>query len=113
MSESGKAANGMTRVAAVSDVPPNRLLQVDVGAEHKICLANADGRIYAFRDNCTHRDFPLSAGTIDNGSIECVWHGARFDIATGKALRLPAIKPVQTYEVHIDGDDILIELTDD
>jgi 3-phenylpropionate/trans-cinnamate dioxygenase ferredoxin component len=96
------------RLASLADVPPNTLLSVDVG-EFKVCLANADGRIYAFRDNCSHRDFPMSAGTIHGGAtIECAWHGARFDMATGKAIRLPAIKPIQTYEVTLDGDDILV-----
>ncbi len=96
------------RLASVTDVPPNTLLSVDVG-EFKVCLANADGRIYAFRDNCSHRDFPMSAGAIHGGAtIECAWHGGRFDMATGKAIRLPAIKPIQTYEVTLDGDDILV-----
>jgi 3-phenylpropionate/trans-cinnamate dioxygenase ferredoxin subunit len=98
------------RLASLSDVPPNTLLSVDVG-EFKVCLANADGKIYAFRDNCSHRDFPMSAGSIHGGAtIECAWHGARFDMATGKAIRLPAIKPLQTYEVTVEGDDILVAL---
>jgi 3-phenylpropionate/trans-cinnamate dioxygenase ferredoxin subunit len=51
----------------------------------------------------------MSAGSIHGGAtIECAWHGARFDMATGKAIRLPAIKPLKTYEVTIDGDDILV-----
>jgi 3-phenylpropionate/trans-cinnamate dioxygenase ferredoxin component len=105
------AAGGWVRVAAEADVPPNTLLHVDVG-EEKVCLANADGQIYAFRDNCSHRDFPLSAGTIDNGTVECTWHGARFDMASGRATQLPAIKPIRTYEVRVDDGDILIDLGD-
>ncbi len=100
--------NEPQRLASLADVPPNTLLSVEVG-EFKVCLANADGRIYAFRDNCSHRDFPMSAGSIHGGAtIECAWHGGRFDMATGKAIRLPAIKPIQTYEVTLDGDDILV-----
>jgi 3-phenylpropionate/trans-cinnamate dioxygenase ferredoxin component len=96
------------RLASLADVPPNTLLSVEVDGRN-VCLANADGRIYAFRDNCSHKDFPMSAGSIHGGAtIECAWHGARFDMATGKAIRLPAIKPIQTYEVTLDGDDILV-----
>jgi nitrite reductase/ring-hydroxylating ferredoxin subunit len=98
----------LRRLASLQDVPPNSMLSVDVDGL-KICLANADGRIYAFGDNCTHKDFPMSAGSIHGGAtIECAWHGARFDMPTGKAIRLPAIKPLRTYEVTIDGDDILV-----
>jgi 3-phenylpropionate/trans-cinnamate dioxygenase ferredoxin component len=105
----GDATEGYVRVASLEDVPPNTLLHVDVGDE-RVCLANADGQIYAFRDNCTHRDFPLSAGTIEDGTVECTWHGARFDMATGRATQLPAIKPVRTYEVRVDDGEILIAL---
>jgi 3-phenylpropionate/trans-cinnamate dioxygenase ferredoxin component len=105
------AAAGFVRVAGEADLPPNTLLQVEVG-EVKVCLANADGTIYAFKDNCSHRDFPLSAGAIDDGKVECAWHGARFDMASGRATQLPAIKPIRTYEVRVEGGDILIALGD-
>lgn len=95
------------RVAAVEEVPPNTLLSVEVD-DIRVCLAHADGRIYAFRDNCSHKDFPLSAGALDDGQIECAWHGARFDMETGRAVRLPAIKPVTTYEVKIEDGEIFI-----
>ncbi|HSJ33238.1 MAG TPA: non-heme iron oxygenase ferredoxin subunit [Longimicrobiales bacterium] len=109
MSAQEKAADGFVRVAAEADVPPNSLLSVELdGLDYKVCLAHADGRIYAFRDNCTHRDFPLSAGEIDDGTIECVWHGARFDMASGRATRLPAIKPVRTYPVRVEDGEIFI-----
>jgi len=97
------------RVASLSELPPNTLLSVDVEGA-KVCLAHADDTVYAFRDNCTHKEFPLSAGALEDGQVECAWHGARFDMKTGRALRLPAIKPVTTYEVRIEGDDILIAL---
>ena len=100
---------GYVRVAHVADLPPNSLIAVEVG-DVKICIANADGKIYAFQDNCTHRDFPLSAGTIDDGTIECVWHGARFDMASGRATRLPAIKPIRTYDVRVENGDILVAI---
>lgn len=95
------------RVASLSDVPPNTLLGVEVDGM-RICLAHADGRIYAFRDNCTHKEFPLSAGTLVDGQVECAWHGARFALATGRAVRLPAVKPVATYEVRIEDGEILV-----
>jgi 3-phenylpropionate/trans-cinnamate dioxygenase ferredoxin component len=104
-------AGDFVRVAAEADVPPNTLLHVDVGDE-RICLANADGHIYAFRDNCSHRDFPLSAGTIIDGKVECTWHGAHFDMATGRATRLPAIKPIRTYEVRVEDGAILVAVGD-
>ncbi len=95
------------RVAALDEVPPGALLGVEVG-EERICLANVDGTIYALADNCSHQEFPLSAGILEEDQLECAWHGARFDVTDGRALCLPAIRPVKTYEVRVEDGDILV-----
>lgn len=110
MNEAGPQA-GFVRVADEAEVPPNTLLHVEVGDE-MICLANADGRIYAFRDNCSHRDFPLSSGQIIDNTVECAWHGGRFDMATGRATQLPAIKPIRTYPVHLEDGGIFVSVSE-
>jgi 3-phenylpropionate/trans-cinnamate dioxygenase ferredoxin component len=111
MSVAEQPAAGFVRVAALADVPPNTLLHVELEG-HMVCLANADGHIYAFRDNCSHRDFPLSQGEIEDGTVTCAWHGASFEMKSGRATRLPAVKPVRTYEVRVEDDEILIDLSD-
>ena len=95
------------RVATLEEVPPGTLLGVEVG-EDRICLANVDGEIYALADNCTHQEFPLSAGLLEEDQLECAWHGARFDVTTGRALCLPAIRPVRTYDVRVEEGAILV-----
>jgi 3-phenylpropionate/trans-cinnamate dioxygenase ferredoxin subunit len=95
------------RVASLSELPPGTLKGVQIG-DVGICLANADGTIYAFRDNCSHKDFPLHLGELEGTRLTCEWHGAQFDITSGKAVRIPAIKPIRTFEVKVDGDDILV-----
>jgi 3-phenylpropionate/trans-cinnamate dioxygenase ferredoxin subunit len=35
-------------------------------------------------------------------------HGARFDLETGRVRSLPAVFPVTTYEVKVEGDDIYV-----
>jgi 3-phenylpropionate/trans-cinnamate dioxygenase ferredoxin component len=109
MSAPNTPAARFVRAASAADVPPNTLLHVELDG-HNVCLANADGRIYAFRDNCSHRDFPLSSGAISDGTVECSWHGARFDMATGRALRLPAVKPIRTYDVRLEDGEIMVAL---
>jgi 3-phenylpropionate/trans-cinnamate dioxygenase ferredoxin subunit len=100
---------GYTRVASLADLPTGQLLGVEVEG-HRICLVNCDDEIYALQDNCSHKDFPLSAGALEDCRLECAWHGAKFDVQSGRALSLPAIKPVRTYNVRIDGGDILVQL---
>lgn len=66
-----------------------------------IVVFNLDGTLYALEDRCSHEDFELSAGQVDaaGGSVECVLHGARFDIREGRALCAPAYEPVAKFPV--------------
>jgi nitrite reductase/ring-hydroxylating ferredoxin subunit len=102
---------GAVLAATVEDLPPGTLLGVEV-AGRRICLAHAESGIYAFQDNCTHKDFPLSAGELVDDTVECAWHGAQFDVESGRALCLPAIKPVKTYEVVVQGGQIYVVIED-
>lgn len=99
------------KVAEVGDLEPGRALEVHANGT-SICLAvTAEGALYALRNNCSHKDFPLTDGEVEDGTIECAWHGARFDLASGQPLSLPAIRPVKTYEVRVEGDDILVDVS--
>lgn len=100
-------AETFVRVAALEDIPPGQLLSVEVEGA-RICLANTEGEVYAIQDNCSHRDFPLSTGDLEGHEVECSWHGARFDVRTGRALCLPAIRPVKTYEVKVESGEIYV-----
>lgn len=97
------------RVASLADLPPGTLLNVEVEGR-SVCLANADGVVYALGDNCSHKDHPLHTGALEGDRLECAWHGAQFDVRSGRAVRLPAVKPVDVYEVRIEGDDIHVSL---
>jgi nitrite reductase/ring-hydroxylating ferredoxin subunit len=98
------------RVAALTELPPGSLKGARIG-DRAVCLANVDGTVYAFQDNCTHKDFPLHSGALEGTRLECAWHGAQFDLAQGgRAVRLPAVKPIRMHDVRIEGDDILVAL---
>lgn len=100
---------GFTRVAALADVAPGTALRIEVDGV-ALCLVNTEGAVYALRDNCSHKDFPLSEGEVLGHRLTCAWHGAAFDVASGRALSLPAIKPVDVYDVEVDGDDVWVRL---
>jgi 3-phenylpropionate/trans-cinnamate dioxygenase ferredoxin component len=95
-------------VAKKSEIPPGTSKEVAVDGS-AIMLCNVDGNIFAIEDVCTHDGGQLDQGTLDGYQIECPRHGARFDVRTGDALTLPAILPVQTYTVRVEGDDIYLD----
>ena len=82
-------------------------------AGRRIALARVDGEVYAFADNCSHRDFPLSVGEVDAESctVTCEWHGAAFDIRTGEPACGPAFRPIAVYPARLDGDHVLVDLS--
>ena len=101
--------SGFVTVARLSDVPENALVPVEVDGV-KIVLANSRGTVHALHDECSHEEFPLSDGEIAGNQVTCLLHGARFDLETGAAKALPAVKPVKVYECRIEGDEIQVRL---
>jgi 3-phenylpropionate/trans-cinnamate dioxygenase ferredoxin subunit len=71
------------------------------------------GEIKALDDKCSHGEISLSEGFVDNETIECWAHGAKFSLDTGEALTLPAFEPVAVYEVLVENGDIFLELPAD
>ncbi len=97
------------KAAHVSDIAPGQVKVVEVEDED-VVLCNVDGEIYAIANVCTHDDGPLGQGHLHGDQIECPRHGARFNVRTGDALTLPAVVPIPTFEVKIEGDDIFVDV---
>ena len=103
---------GWVKVASVGAIPRRGLEHVEVDGEQIVIVATGDGAYYALKDRCSHEDYPLSDGELleDGERLECIYHGAKFDVKSGRAVALPAIRPVKTYDVKVEGDDLLIDL---
>jgi nitrite reductase/ring-hydroxylating ferredoxin subunit len=97
------------RVAAVTDLAPGKCMAVQAGGQ-TIALFNVGGTLYAIGDTCTHRGGPLSEGTIEGTTVICPWHGACFDLGSGKNLTPPAPGPVPAYRVRVEGTDVQVEI---
>ena len=98
-----------TKVTKTDDIEPGKVKVYEV-ASKKIAICNVDGTFYAIDDICTHDGGPLDQGELLDGQIECPRHGALFDVKTGRALTLPAVAPVKSYAVQVDGGDIKVEV---
>jgi nitrite reductase/ring-hydroxylating ferredoxin subunit len=65
----------------------------------EILIANIDGKSYALNDRCSHMNALLSMGNLANDNIiTCPFHGARFDIISGKKVKEPVLTPSQEME---------------
>lgn len=71
-----------------------------------------DGNFYAVEVWCSHQKVSLINGDVEDYELMCPLHGACFDLRTGNHLSLPAVKPIASYPVKVEGDVILVELAD-
>jgi 3-phenylpropionate/trans-cinnamate dioxygenase ferredoxin subunit len=99
------------RVCSVADVPDGGALHVDVG-DTPVAIVRTEGEFFAIHDVCSHADVPLSEGDVEGCTLECWLHGSRFDLRTGQPIGLPATVPVPVYAVKVEGDDVLVSLSD-
>ena len=103
----GRAA--FVDVAASSEVSEGELFGAVLPDGTSICLFNDGGEIGAVGGVCTHAEFAMAEGTLHgDGTIECVWHGARFDCRTGAARRAPAVDPLPVYAVRVEHGRVLV-----
>ena len=91
--------------------PSSSLVEVD---DAPVVLIHAAGRFYALDDVCTHDGGPLSDGPLHEDenppSIACPRHGAKFALATGAALTMPATQPTRVHEVKVEDGQVFVRL---
>jgi 3-phenylpropionate/trans-cinnamate dioxygenase ferredoxin subunit len=95
------------KVATLDELPPGgrKSLVFDDRAALVFRIGDA---VYAVEDVCSHDGQPLTDGPLAGTAIECPRHGARFDVRTGKPLCMPAVEPIATFDVRVEGNDIYL-----
>lgn len=94
-------------IGGVEDIPNGERLFLEIGGQ-PVVVFNIAGGLYAIGDVCTHDRGPLGDGDLDGYEVICPRHGARFDVRSGKATRLPAVAPAPTYPVRVTAGKIEI-----
>lgn len=87
------------RLGELREKVPRRIM---VGAQ-PVAVVRIDDEVFAVDDVCSHAEVSLSEGEVSGCEIECWLHGSRFDLRTGEPSGPPAIYPVSTYPVTIEG----------
>lgn len=86
-------------------------MRVDVDGTRVAIVRVADDW-YAVGDRCTHQDVSLAEGEVypDSLEIECWKHGSCFSLTDGTPSSLPATRAVPVFAVHVEGDDVLVDV---
>jgi 3-phenylpropionate/trans-cinnamate dioxygenase ferredoxin component len=100
------------RVCSVDDVPEGEARRFAVDGRLVAVVNLGDEGFRAVDAICSHEHYYLDEGEVDVDleTIECPKHGSTFDLDTGQARTLPAIKPVDVFPVTVNDDDVLIEV---
>jgi 3-phenylpropionate/trans-cinnamate dioxygenase ferredoxin subunit len=96
--------------AVVVQGKPREIGEAAISRGKPLLICHTAEGFYAVDDTCTHDDGSLADGWLDGNAIECPRHGARFDVATGKVLCLPAAVPIPSYPVRLQGDEVQVKV---
>jgi nitrite reductase/ring-hydroxylating ferredoxin subunit len=102
-------ANGWVDVCAADELADGEATVLKVIPP--VAVFHVDGEFRATDDTCTHAESSLAEGYIEDGTVECEFHFAKFCIKTGEALTRPAVTPLRTYPVAITDGRVLVDLS--
>ncbi len=90
-------------IADETELQPGQMKKVEVAGK-KLLLANAEGQYYLVDEMCSHEDFSLYLGCIQDKRIKCSLHGSYFNLENGQPEEEPACEPIGTYKITVkDG----------
>ena len=98
----------------LADLAEDSARKVEIDG-HEVAIVRIGDDVYAIGDVCSHAEVSLSEGFVDpdDCAIECVKHGALFDLKTGEPITLPATKPVPVYEVAVVEHQVVLTISKD
>ena len=94
------------------DVPSDTGLKVGDG-DAAVAVFRIGDEVHALVDRCSHAEASLAEGEVFDNEVECPRHGATFDFTTGKALSLPATKPVAVFKTEVRDGTVFVEIPDE
>ncbi len=77
--------------------------------DDEVLLVEVNSEILAIDAHCSHYHGPLAEGVVIGDEVRCPWHHACFSLRTGEATCAPAINPLNTWKVEIDGDTVRVK----
>ncbi len=80
----------------------------DIVGRDPIAVFNDGGEFFAIDDTCPHEVASLAEGWVEDGTVECPFHAAKFCLRDGAVLALPATRGVVTHRLEVDGDQLVL-----
>jgi len=101
------SGGGFARTQVLAPAP-GEVIVVEVDRV-SVAVANLDDGLAAFDETCTHRECPLSEGSIVSGTVTCPCHKSQFDLRSGEVQNGPATSPIRIRAVRVEDGYLAIE----
>lgn len=109
LAEKNQQANGWIDVVCVDDIPQLGARVIKTKSANIAIFRNAQDQIFAIKDQCPHRQGPLSQGIVHGSSVTCPLHNWKIDLSNGQVLE-PDEGCVNTYAVRVESNRVYVKL---
>ena len=102
----------MTRlfVGKASDIPDGQIIHLMIDKKKDILVVNIGGNYYAVSNICSHEGARLHEGRLSGKELVCPWHGAKWDVTSGKLIMFPEkLKSLHLFKVSIEKDSVYVD----
>jgi nitrite reductase/ring-hydroxylating ferredoxin subunit len=97
-------------VGKTSDIPHRKMIHLMIDKKKDILVVNIGGKYYAVSNICSHEEARLHEGRLTGKELVCPWHGAKWDVTTGKLILFPEkLKSLRSFKVSIENDSVYVE----
>jgi 3-phenylpropionate/trans-cinnamate dioxygenase ferredoxin component len=95
---------GFVRIASLAQIPEGELRPFEAPSGH-VAIVHVEQELFALDDECPSDGASLAEGDLgaNEDSVVCPGDGSEFDLRTGEPISGPAVDPVTTFAVRVDG----------
>lgn len=79
-------SNNWIEVVALEDIPQLGSRVIETDSMNIAVFRTSSDEVFAVKDECPHKQGPLSQGIVHGSSVTCPLHGWKIDLASGEAL---------------------------
>ncbi len=101
-------SNNWIEVVAVNDIPQLGSRVIEMDSMNVAVFRTASDEVFAMKDECPHKQGPLSQGIVHGSSVTCPMHNWKIDLASGEALG-PDEGCTRVFAVKVENGMVLID----
>lgn len=99
-------------IAALDDIPRLGSRVVKTDTMNVAVFRTRDDQVFALKDECPHKQGPLSQGIVSGTTVTCPLHNWKIDLGSGCATG-PDEGCTNVYPVKVEGGKIYLGLKSD